>query len=70
MTIIIENESGQQIEDKYGNLIEKVIEETVTYEKCPYEIEVSILLTDNQSIRELNKLYRKKIKLRMYFRFH
>ena len=32
--------------------------EALDYEGCPYEAEVSVVLTDNEEIRRLNKEYR------------
>ena len=39
----------------YEDIINKVIDEAVTYEKCPYEVEVNVTLTDNEAIHELTK---------------
>lgn len=59
MTINVEDESGIFLE---GVDIEKtakrVIEAALDYEGCPYEAEVSLLLTDNCGIHTLNRQYR------------
>lgn len=36
----------------------QVIEKTLSYVKCPYDVEISLLITDNEGIREYNKEYR------------
>lgn len=59
MTINIENESrttfpGIALEE----LAERVIEAALDYEGCPYEAEISLLLTDNAGIREINREHR------------
>ena len=33
----------------------KVVNEQLQYEKCPYEIEVNVTLTDNEAIHQINK---------------
>ena len=35
-----------------------VVEMSLDYVKCPYDIEVSLLITDNEGIREYNRDYR------------
>lgn len=58
MTIHIDNESTQQVDFDYNKLIESTILKCLDYEKCPYEAEISILLTDDNEIKEINKQYR------------
>ena len=36
----------------------QVIEACLKYEKCPFEAEVSLLLTDDEQIRQINKEFR------------
>ena len=36
----------------------EVVEMALDYVKCPYDIEVSLLITDNEGIREYNRDYR------------
>jgi len=38
--------------------LKKVIEACLDYENCPYEVEVSILLTDDNEIQQINMEYR------------
>ncbi len=58
MTFNFEYEAADQIEFNYETLIKKVIEACLDYENCPYETEISILLTDDDRIREINREYR------------
>ena len=47
MTVNIEYETQKKLELDYEDIINKVIDEAVTYEKCPYEVEVNVTLTKN-----------------------
>ena len=58
MTVNIEYEAGKKLEIDYDSIIRQVVEEALDYEECPYEAEVSVLLTGNEEIRELNREYR------------
>jgi probable rRNA maturation factor len=58
MTINFENEASQQLEFDCEKLQKRVIEACLDYEGCPYEAEVSILLTDDANIRDINKEFR------------
>ncbi len=71
MTINIENEYAGRLrrldEDsyegfltpaEYTDIAHKVIEAAIDHETCPYDIDVSLLLTDDASIEELNTTYR------------
>lgn len=58
MTINYEYELSEQPEFDYEELLGKVINACLDYEDCPYEIEVSVLLTDDEAIREINKEFR------------
>lgn len=58
MTVNIEYETEKKLELDYEDIINKVVEEAVTYEKCPYEVEVNVTLTDNEAIHEINNEYR------------
>lgn len=55
MTIHIEEETKIPFDFEYSTLIEQVIEGALDYIGCPYEAEVNVLLTDNASIREINR---------------
>lgn len=54
MTINIEYEAEISLELDYKSIITEVIEAASDYEGCPYEVEVSVILTDNPSIRIIN----------------
>lgn len=58
MTFHIENEAREALDFNYEELLVKVMEEALDYENCPYEAEISLLLTDNEEIREINKEFR------------
>lgn len=62
MSIIINNNIEEQLNDAYIKLFEKVVECALDYENCPFETEVSITITDNDEIRTLNKNFRNKDK--------
>lgn len=55
MTFYIENETEEKfpfsVEDTVLSVCEAVLEE----EKCPYEVQVNVVLTDNEGIRKLNR---------------
>lgn len=54
MTIHIEEETNVPFSFDYKALIQKVINASLDYVECPYEAEVSVLLTDNAAIHEIN----------------
>ena len=58
MTITIEEETGVNFDFDYKKLIEDVINQAMDYKKCPYEAEVSVVLTENESIRSINREFR------------
>lgn len=58
MTIHIEYEATKLLNFDYSALINKVINECLDYEECPYEAEISLLLTDDDEIKEINKQFR------------
>lgn len=55
MTINIEKETKRELPFDYEALIRSVIMEAMNYEHCPYEAEVNVLLTDDDTIHEINK---------------
>ena len=55
MTIYLEEETENRLPVDCRKTAEQVVEETLDYEGFPYEAEVEILLTDNESIREMNR---------------
>ena len=58
MTFYVENETNHTFDFDVEKTVEKVITAALDYCKCPYEAEVSVLITDNASIRQINKEYR------------
>ena len=58
MTISIEYETEKKLELDYERIIREIILASLDYEECPYEAEVSVILTDNEGIREINRDYR------------
>ena len=58
MTITIEYEAEKQLDLPYVDIIRDVVNESLDYEKCPYEAEVNVILTDNQAIQEINREHR------------
>lgn len=54
MTVNIDYETDIKLNIEYEELIKKVIDAAMDYEKCPYEAEVSVVLTDNAAIHEVN----------------
>ena len=54
MTVYIEKEYDIEFPFDKRKVIESVISEAVSYVECPYEVEVCVTLTDDESIRELN----------------
>lgn len=58
MTIHLDNEASAKLDFDYENLINKVVMECLDYEDCPYETEISIILTDDDEIKIINKQFR------------
>lgn len=58
MTISIEYEAEKKLDLPYETIIRDVVEASLDYENCPYEAEVNVILTDNETIREINRDHR------------
>lgn len=54
MTISIETEVELEWSFNYKNTAERVINAILDYFKCPFEADVSIIITDNNEIHEIN----------------
>ena len=54
MSISIINDDDILYPEEYNDIIKDVIEASVDYLKCPYEIEVNVILTNNEGIHEIN----------------
>ena len=55
MSIIIENEYEGEINIPYEKIAHEVIEAAIDYVDCPYECDVNLMLTDNETIHAINK---------------
>ena len=58
MTINIEYEAEKKLDLPYEEIIREVVAAALDYEKCPYEAEVNVLLTDDQEIHRINQEFR------------
>ena len=58
MTINFEKECEISFEFSEQEVAQIVIQKALDYEKCPYETEVNLLITDNDGIHEMNWEYR------------
>ena len=58
MTINIDSEAEKKLDLPFREIIEDVVDAAMDYEKCPYEAEVNVVLTDNPGIRQVNREYR------------
>lgn len=58
MNIIIEKEVEKEFEFDYEKVINDVINYSIDYEKCPYEAEVNVTITDDTEIHRINKEFR------------
>ena len=58
MTINYEDESQEGLSIPCEKIITEIVQAALYYEKCPYEAEVNVLLTDNEHIREMNREFR------------
>ncbi len=58
MTVDIKYESETKLDFNYEEVIKKVVTAALAHEKCPYEAEVNVLLTDDEQIKELNSKFR------------
>jgi probable rRNA maturation factor len=59
MTIYIESETEVDFDFDYEKVAKDVVNTAMDYMKFPFEAEVSITLTDNDGIHEINKAFRK-----------
>lgn len=58
MTFYVENETDVSYEFDVEQIVEEVAVEILDSEQCPYEVQINVLLTDNEGIREFNNEYR------------
>lgn len=55
MTFYIENETEENFPFSVEDTVKAVCEAVLDAEKCPYEVQINVVLTDNARIREINK---------------
>ncbi len=58
MTFYVENETSVTFPFSAEEIVELVAEKVLDTEKCPYEVQINVLLTDNEGIHTFNKEYR------------
>ena len=58
MTIHIEYEAEKKLDLPWEKILREMIARTLEYENCPYEAEVTVVLTDNEGIQQVNKEFR------------
>ena len=60
VTIDIPKDVKEKLEDAFDvkEILDAVLEQTLTQEKCPYEAQVNLLITDDEGIREFNRQFR------------
>ncbi|NCB91448.1 MAG: rRNA maturation RNase YbeY [Clostridia bacterium] len=58
MTIEFEDEQSQSFDFDFQDVAKQVIEAVLDQEKCPYEADVSLVLTDNEGIQHTNREFR------------
>lgn len=58
MTFYVENETGRTFPFDSETLVKEVAEASLSAEKCPYEVQLNVILTDNEGIRRFNREYR------------
>ncbi len=58
MTIHIEYEAEKKLDLPWEKILREMIAGTLEYENCPYEAEVTVVLTDNEGIQQVNKEFR------------
>jgi probable rRNA maturation factor len=58
MTIEIEKEIKVPFDFDWEEVIKEVVIGAIDYEKCPYEAEVSVVMTDLEGIHQINKEFR------------
>ena len=58
MTFCVDNEMNAEFPFDIEETIKSVCEAVLKEEKCPYEVQINVVLTDNEGIRELNREFR------------
>ena len=58
MSSYVENETGTDLGLAVREIMDRVMEEVLEQERCPYEAQVNLLITDDEGIREFNRRLR------------
>lgn len=58
MTFYVENETSFVFPFSTEEVVEAVASQVLDMEGCPYEVQINVLITDNEGIREYNRQYR------------
>ena len=58
MGLHIEDEGNVSFDFDIEDIAKQVVQTTLDVEQCPYEVEVSLLLTNDETIQQLNSDYR------------
>lgn len=58
VTLIFENESGISFPFDERETAKQVMEAALDYVNCPYETQVNLLITDGETIRQVNEEFR------------
>lgn len=58
MTIAIEWNCGEDVREAYEPMIRRMAELVLEAEQCPFEAEISIVLTDDEEICQVNREFR------------
>ncbi len=58
MTFFVENETECEFPFPLEEIVKSVGEGVLEEEDCPYEVQVNVVVTDHQGIRELNREFR------------
>ena len=58
MTFYVENETGASFDFDFEELAKVVAKAVLEEEKCDYEVEISLTITDDDGIQEINREFR------------
>ena len=58
MNLVIEKETDINFDFDYEEAAKSIIDQSLKYLKCPYEVQLNLTLTDNDGIHAINKEYR------------
>lgn len=58
MTLFVENETDYQFPFDIEEIATMVVDDVLDAENCPYEVTLSLSITDSESIKQINEEYR------------